>query len=350
MCTVSVLVPVYNVAPYIRACVDSILNQTFSDFELILCDDGSTDESGRICDEYARKDSRVRVIHKLNEGNAPTRRALLSSCCGEYVLFADSDDWIALETLEHTVRFARQTGSDVVMFGTQVVSDSGELVERVPPLFSDKSVFRGEDRKRVYREFCSGSSLNHVWDKLIARRLWTIWNKYSNGLRRGFKGEDVLQLLPIFERAECFGWLSESMYFYRLSSNGMGRNFQLHYFPDARFVNEWMLCFIERMLGTDPAEKVPLYRYYLKGLSTRVMSCVHSGRFTSREMKEAFRQERESEIYRDALRIGGRVLGSILQRMTIWLFAHEMDTAMILMLRAEGRIKHGLLALGLRKR
>lgn len=91
---ISVIVPVYKVEPYLRRCVDSILNQTYKNLEIILVDDGSPDNCGAICDEYAAKDPRVRVIHKENGGISDTRNAGLDICTGEYISFVDSDDWI----------------------------------------------------------------------------------------------------------------------------------------------------------------------------------------------------------------------------------------------------------------
>ena len=91
---ITVIVPVYNTEKYLRRCVDSILAQTFTDFELLLIDDGSTDGSGAICDEYAKKDSRVRVFHKEIGGVSSARNLGLDKAYGEWISFVDSDDWI----------------------------------------------------------------------------------------------------------------------------------------------------------------------------------------------------------------------------------------------------------------
>ena len=96
---VSVIVPVYDVAPYLEQCLDSIVNQTYQHLEIILVDDGSTDESGAICDRYAEQDSRILVVHKENGGLSSARNVGLDKMTGEWVLFVDSDDWIELNTL-----------------------------------------------------------------------------------------------------------------------------------------------------------------------------------------------------------------------------------------------------------
>lgn len=111
---VSVIVPVYNVERYLAECVDSILGQTYPQVELILVDDGSTDGSGRICDEYAKADPRVRVIHQPNAGAANAKNAGLDAATGVYIAFVDSDDWVEPDWLERMVLAAAEQDADVV--------------------------------------------------------------------------------------------------------------------------------------------------------------------------------------------------------------------------------------------
>ena len=106
---ISIIVPVYDVEPCIHQCVDSVLNQTFSDFELILVDDGSSDRSGKICDEYAAGDNRVRVIHQDNEGQGRARNTAMGLAKGKYTIFLDSDDYWLPSTLEILYAEAEKT-------------------------------------------------------------------------------------------------------------------------------------------------------------------------------------------------------------------------------------------------
>lgn len=111
---ISVIVPVYNVEKYLRRCIDSILAQTFSDFELLLIDDGSKDRSGDICDEYALKDQRIKVFHNSNQGASAARNFGLSKAKGEYVSFIDSDDW--MESTYYEDFLERMTSSMISIF------------------------------------------------------------------------------------------------------------------------------------------------------------------------------------------------------------------------------------------
>ena len=112
--TISVIVPVYNVAQYLPQCVDSILSQDYGDLEVILVDDGSTDDSGRICDQYAEKDSRVRVIHQKNGGAAAAKNAGLRMAAGDYLAFADSDDYLEPGAYGFLMKTIQETGADAV--------------------------------------------------------------------------------------------------------------------------------------------------------------------------------------------------------------------------------------------
>lgn len=114
MSGVSVIVPVYNVEQYLERCVDSILAQTYADIELVLVDDGSTDQSPSICDEYARIDERVVVVHQNNGGLSAARNTGLRKACGKYILFVDSDDYILPDACRSLMKIAEESGSDIV--------------------------------------------------------------------------------------------------------------------------------------------------------------------------------------------------------------------------------------------
>lgn len=114
---VSVIIPVYNTEKYLRKCVDSVLNQTYRDLEVWLIDDGSTDNSGNLCDQYAQTDTRVRVFHKENAGQGVARNIALDKCTGEYIAFVDSDDWIESNFVENLVFEIEKANADICICG-----------------------------------------------------------------------------------------------------------------------------------------------------------------------------------------------------------------------------------------
>lgn len=143
---VSVIVPVYKVEKYIRRCIDSILNQTYSDFELILVDDGSPDECAAICDDYAAKDERIRVIHKENGGVSRARNAALNVVTGKYLTFCDSDDYWEQGWLESLYTSIAVSGVDSVTAGYQCVSEKGELLRTRECEYNKYDFARIEDK------------------------------------------------------------------------------------------------------------------------------------------------------------------------------------------------------------
>lgn len=124
---ISVIIPVYNVEKYLHECVDSVLKQTYKNLEIILVDDGSIDSSGKICDEYAEKDSRITVIHQKNSGLSLARNKGLSESAGKYVYFLDSDDYIIENTLQNLTDIAEKDNSDIVFFDAVSFADTDDF-------------------------------------------------------------------------------------------------------------------------------------------------------------------------------------------------------------------------------
>ncbi len=127
---ISVIVPVYNVEKYLHKCVDSIINQTYKDLEIILVDDGSPDNCPKICDEYAQKDNRIKVIHKENGGLSSARNAGLQVAIGDYIAFVDSDDYIDEHMYEKLLDALKSSNADFCMCGDRTVDENGEEITR----------------------------------------------------------------------------------------------------------------------------------------------------------------------------------------------------------------------------
>lgn len=162
----SIIVPVYNVELYIRKCLDSILNQTFQEYELILIDDGSTDQSGIICDEYALKDNRIIVIHKKNEGVSTARNCGIKASSGKYITFIDSDDEYGTNsTIEENIKFMLADNTvDILQYPTLWSGAGREFL-----LFQEKQTYicDGESFIGVFRDIITTT----VWDKIYKKNL-----------------------------------------------------------------------------------------------------------------------------------------------------------------------------------
>lgn len=160
---ISIIVPVYNSEKYLCHCIDSILNQTFSDFELLLIDDGSTDGSGIICDEYAKKDSRIRVFHKNNGGVSSARNMGLDKAVGVWITFVDADDWIKPYYLECMII---QTDSDLVMSSFEII-DNTEIWENN----IENCIYHKENIKEFISQYIETATLCSPWCKLFKKEL-----------------------------------------------------------------------------------------------------------------------------------------------------------------------------------
>lgn len=166
---VSIIVPVYNVEAYLRRCVDSILEQTYHNLEVILVDDGAKDSSGTICDEYAARDLRVRVIHKENGGLSSARNAGIDIASGDYLEFVDSDDWIEPDAVESMLTLALNHQAELVIAGRYDVSEStGKKEIGLCP--SRQEILGAEEVVgRIFRwDHCDSAAC----DKLFHRRLF----------------------------------------------------------------------------------------------------------------------------------------------------------------------------------
>lgn len=161
----SIIVPVYNVEKYLIKCIDSILQQTFTDFELILVNDGSTDNCGAICEEYSGKDSRVRVIHQKNHGVSAARNAALVIAQGTYVGFVDGDDWIEPDMFHKMYQAALKEKTDVVICGANYYENNGDFIR------SDLVKEKRYDQKQLIKNlYGTPNPLGGTcWNKLFRR-------------------------------------------------------------------------------------------------------------------------------------------------------------------------------------
>ena len=174
---ISVIVPVYNVEKYIHRCIDSILAQTFTDFELILVDDGSPDNCGAICDEYSEQDYRIRVIHQKNGGVSRARNAGLRMARGEYITFCDSDDFLQPDWLEGLFACCRNQACDMVSAGYTVCTETGKEVKFAKHK-EEEHIFTKEQEMVdfVIRRVLMGSIGWEVCTKLFKREIITTNN------------------------------------------------------------------------------------------------------------------------------------------------------------------------------
>ena len=187
---ISIIVPVYNVGQYLDRCMTSILQQTYRRLEIILVDDGSTDSSPAKCDAYARKDSRVRVIHKPNGGLSDARNAGLAVASGDYIGYVDSDDWIEPDMYERLEKALRENGADIAMAGLTFDYEDPSYPPRKETDRLDKSVYGKEELLKLYPSLLNDGSfigrriqpsrVTKLFRKEIVEKNLSLWDDQVN--------------------------------------------------------------------------------------------------------------------------------------------------------------------------
>ena len=217
---ISIIVPVYNAASYLEQCISSLLNQTYSDIEVLLIDDGSTDNSGAICEEFAEKDKRVVYIRQQNQGVSVARNTGLDRASGEWITFVDSDDWVMPQMCERVLNTAIENNADVVIwsylshYGSKIVES--KLIDGTSrDLTGEKEKLELKTISQYYGGIAKGSSISAgcTWGKLYKREL--IENnhiRFTPGLTRA---QDTVFSLEAFELAKKIVFLDENLYNYR---------------------------------------------------------------------------------------------------------------------------------------
>ena len=244
---ISVIVTAYNVEKYIRQCIDSLLAQTYPSMEFILVDDGSTDQSGKICDEYAERNGKIRVIHRLNGGPSAARNAGLAIAEGKYIGYVDGDDWIEPDMYWKMYEACERNNAQMAICsyrqwgeGAEILHPTGnELV--LSRMQAMELYIMGDKQYHIY---------NSVWSKLFLRELVA-----DLRFQEGHKSEDIMYTTCTLGKVEKCVFIDELLYNYRIDRVGSIMNSKLE---ERRFTDE--IPFIREQIA------------YLKGLGMQELS------------------------------------------------------------------------------
>lgn len=227
---ISVIVPVYNVEKYLDKCVESIVNQTYKDLEIILVDDGSMDNCPAMCDEWAKKDNRIKVIHKENGGVSSARNIGLDNVTGEYIGFVDSDDYLEPNMYELLIENLTVTNSDISVCSTFLVDENNDI--KADNILESQVLNQEEAVK-----FLSYKMNNSLWNKLFKKDTFK-GCRFDEGHTFG---EDHLILLQVLKNVNRVSFISDSLYYYVQRSNSTTgskfskRSFDQVYMKDALY-------------------------------------------------------------------------------------------------------------------
>lgn len=224
---ISIIVPVYNTERYLSKCIDSILGQTYENIEVILVDDGSSDKCPQICDEYAGKDSRVKVIHKENEGVSSARNSGLDIAKGDFIGFVDSDDYVRIDMLNHLRQIQLEKQVDLICFGYSKESKRGELKEVTLLEKYYENVSLDASMELAFPGLYHSDNIEYlsvsIWNKLYKRDIIGKYNiRFDENLR---KAEDLIFNITYLMNSKSIYTICESYYFYCFSEDSIMRSY-----------------------------------------------------------------------------------------------------------------------------
>ena len=232
---VSISVPIYNVESYLQQCLDSLVNQTLKDIEIILVDDGSTDGSGAICDKYAVMDKRIIVVHKENGGLASARQAALDVATGEFFCACDADDWVESTMYEKLYIKAKNTDADIVMCNYYVnYTENGQEIE-----CKVRSTI--DSQEKIIELALEGKYTCNIWNKLFRRDIF-VKNciQWEPGINQG---EDFLMFMKVLRYPVRIVYIPDPLYHYRrvLGSNSYTNNVSMDSYCQLLRIRKWLI-------------------------------------------------------------------------------------------------------------
>lgn len=212
----SIIVPVYNAEKYLKECIDSILKQTYSEFELLLIDDGSVDRSSKICDSYADSDSRVKVFHKENAGQLHTREFGIKHASNEWIVFVDADDYIENNALEILVDNINRYDCECVIFGFREFDEKNKNLKSTSVSVSPRLIIEKSD---MFKLLLFEPGHNVIWRKAVKK--FCFGNRDYSPFYQLRIAEDRLQSADVFYNTNSVLLIDDVLYNYRLNENGV---------------------------------------------------------------------------------------------------------------------------------
>lgn len=265
---ISIIVPCYHVETYLEQCLDSLIGQTLQDIEIIPVDDGSPDSSGAICDRYARKDSRVKPIHKANGGVSAARNDGLAAATGDYVFFCDGDDWMPLDACENLWAEAQRTGADVVFGDLRRVWNHWEEPMRLfdrPFCTEDSKLLRQLIQTNFYYTYrpiapqsdAADGCYGGPWNKIVKRELLLECGIRFDTRVKGIY-DDVLYSAYVLAEAKKVAYIGKFVYMYRQVGASMTHVFK----KDILEINDRIFAYWEEFLERYDSKGIWRKAYY----------------------------------------------------------------------------------------
>lgn len=302
----SVIIPVYNAEKYLNQCLDSIMEQNYKSFEVIVVNDGSSDNSGAICDHYVNIDLRFKVIHKENGGVTSARKAAAKEAKGQYIVCVDSDDWISPDYLAVFAEEITRNSPDIICCGYYVASENGNTAMPVPNTtgFYDKDRIRDEIFPMLIQTKQAIYFRPSLWAKAFRRDLFDSQQRSIDG--RIMVGEDGACVIPCIFNAKSISILPECTYYYRINYNSITKTRKPFEWDGPQLIAEHIEKQVD--LKTNDFQE-QLYRKVVHELFTVAVSRFYQQK-PYEEICEEIKKNLKRTYYRKAIR-NARFSGSV---------------------------------------
>ncbi len=255
---VSIIVPVYNVKKYLNSCIESLINQTYTNIEIILVNDGSQDDSVKICDEAAKKDARIKVVHKPNGGLSSARNSGLAIACGDYVMFVDGDDYLELNALEILVNLTFEHDVDIIQF--DYLETEREYTKSINSDSTNCEIIT--DTKIIFEKlYAIGGAAASACTKFYKKDLFD-----DLSFREGIIHEDEYFTTRLLQKCKSILYIQNKLYFYVMRQNSIVKSgFSIKRF-DSLLVSSDRMQALEQLGYSDLLEKEKS-RYFLTAIT-----------------------------------------------------------------------------------
>ncbi len=335
---VTVVLPIYNVEKYLNRCMESIVNQTYRNLEIIMVDDGSLDNCPKMCDEWAERDDRIKVIHKKNQGQGIARNDAIGIATGDYICFIDSDDYVSLDVIEKSCVLAEKELADIVVFGLNTVNTSGKVVNSFVPC-AEPETYESSDVINVFlpeylapnpykkepKKFYMSSCVSLYSMKMIRNSGWRFVSE------REIISEDVYSLLKLFPYVNKVAVLPEALYYYCENKESFSRSYNADRYKRIKhfYLESVKLC---EKLGYNEAIIHRISKPYV-GYTVATLKQEYASQRPAKDKKAAIKSIIDDEVLQKVLHENKNDVASITRKALYFAIRNKMYGLCYLLLR-----------------
>ena len=286
---ISIIIPVYNVEKYLDRCMESVVSQTLKNIEIILVDDGSPDNCPRLCDEWGRKDSRIKVIHKKNEGLGLARNTGMQEATGEFIAFIDSDDYVELDMYEKLYTKATASNADIVYCGYKQGLPNGSYIDKAD--FGEEKTFdnKAEIEHHSIRYFYpldGGLMMISVWHSIYKREV--IKTEFYS--ERVVVSEDLHFQLSAILNSRKIVYIPDSLYYYCYNGESLSHTFKI-----SKFYGFQQL--MKLLLGLYPGKERYVYKFYFNSTTSIIRQMLGIKELIGKEKRKNLKEIYSNPIW-----------------------------------------------------